>query len=68
MQRWDPDAEIPDRTRCQGCGAHVAADFRRTHGDDRGLVHACTECDEMHNLAQTALGKAPSRRFGGRTE
>lgn len=65
MQSWDPDAEERNPRRCQGCGAHVSGEFRRTHGDEHGLVHSCTECDEYHNLARTAAGFEAQRRFGG---
>lgn len=63
LANWTPD-DVDNQRRCQNCGAHVSDDFRRTHGDD-GTVYRCIECDENHNLAWTAAGLEPRRRFGG---
>ncbi|RKD85231.1 DUF7563 family protein [Halopiger aswanensis] len=30
--------------KCQNCGAHVTARYRRVFGDNNGEVHGCREC------------------------
>ncbi|WP_083912467.1 DUF7563 family protein [Natronolimnohabitans innermongolicus] len=65
MQRWDRDVETRNPRRCQNCGAHVSSEFRRIHGDDRGLAHRCPQCEEYHSLPRTAAGLDAKRRFGG---
>ncbi len=35
---------------CQHCGSHVSSDFRRTFGDDDGVLHRCLACDSRPRL------------------
>jgi DNA-directed RNA polymerase subunit RPC12/RpoP len=64
-------------SKCQNCGAHVQADFRRVHGDVDGRAHRCPACDSYRRLmAGSAAGvdvavpdptHAPGRH-GGRVD
>lgn len=48
--------------RCQGCGAHVTARFRRQAGDENGNVHACPACVTGTDLVGgVATGLEPDR-------
>lgn len=42
--QWFSDDDVDDQRRCQRCGSHVSANFRRTFGDESGAVHGCPDC------------------------
>ncbi len=64
MQRWDPNAEVATN-RCTNCGGHVSENFRRTHSDENGRVHACPDCCEYRDMARLAAGLPALENFGG---
>ena len=50
-----------DADKCQHCGGHVSADFRRTFGDEENVAHRCQGCDSCPRLqAGSAAGKTVS--------
>jgi len=49
---------VADTDRCQHCGSHVSADFRRTFGDAESVVHRCMGCDSRPRIqAGSAAGR-----------
>ena len=47
-----------DSTKCQHCGAHVTAEFRRIFSGEDGLIHRCLACDSTPRLQKgSAAGK-----------
>ncbi len=40
--------------RCQNCGAKVTKRFARVAGDNRDVVHACTDCTDNRHLPREA--------------
>ncbi len=49
---------VTDTDRCQRCGSHVSADFRRTFGDEENVVHRCLGCDSRPRIqAGSAAGR-----------
>lgn len=45
------DHNLDEHNRCQNCGAHVTATFRRVNGDEDGLVHQCYNCSSAREIA-----------------
>lgn len=39
-RRWTPQR----KDRCQGCGGHVSAQYRKSLGDPDDVAHACPNC------------------------
>lgn len=61
------DSQVDAGRRCQGCKAHVSADFLRVFGDD-GVAHACLECVPAAHIRNGAAANpdfTPRANLGG---
>lgn len=39
---------------CSGCGGHVSEDYRRVHGDNNNVLHACFRCTPQTQMLHGA--------------
>ena len=57
-RNWTDVESVDSQRRCQNCGGHVSASFRRLYGDESGTVHACPSCSTYRELVGDAADAA----------